>query len=126
MAALVLLIPVVAVTAKIDRSQNKSGYQYDQVNYLKVRHGITPFAFVSIRGEKPSAILFPSCHGAVADPMVLFYHSGICLSIASGDFTVCLFGCAFLKAGQARLSAWECVVRRRMRMPPHAALLDSV
>ena len=58
MAALVLLIPVVAVTAKIDRSQNKSGYQYDQVNYLKVRHGITPFAFVSIRGEKPSAIFF--------------------------------------------------------------------
>ena len=56
MAALVLLIPVVAVTAKIDRSQNKSGYQYDQVNYLKVRHGITPFALVSIRGEKPSAI----------------------------------------------------------------------
>ena len=58
MAALVLLIPVVAVTAKIDRSQNKSGYQYDQVNYLKVRHGITPFALVSIRGEKPSAIFF--------------------------------------------------------------------
>ena len=52
MAALVLLIPVIAVTAKIDRSQNKSGYQYDQVNYLKVRHGITPFALVSIRGER--------------------------------------------------------------------------
>ena len=51
------------------------------------------------RGEKPSAILFLSCHGAVTDPMVLFYHSGICLSIASGDFTVCLFGCAFLKVG---------------------------
>ena len=58
MAALVLLIPVVAVTAKIDRSQNKSGYQYDQVNYLKVRHGITPFAFVSIRGKKPRARKF--------------------------------------------------------------------
>ena len=73
-----------------------------------------PSLSLCVRGEKPSAILFPSRHGAVTDPMVLFYHSGICLSIVSGDFTVCLFGCAFLKAGQARLSAWECAASRRI------------
>ena len=73
-----------------------------------------PSLSLCVRGEKPSAILFPSYHGAVADPMVLFYHSGICLSIASGDFTVCLFGCAFLKVEEARLSAWECAASRRI------------
>ncbi len=51
-----------------------------------------PSLSLCVRGEKPSAILFLACRGAVASPMVLFYHSGICVSIVSGDFTVCLFG----------------------------------
>ena len=86
-----------------------------------------PLLLLSIRGEKPSAILFPSRHGAVADPMVLFYHSGICLSIASGDFTVCLFGCAFLKVGESpAFRMGMCRPQTDKGVSPHVALLDSV
>ena len=86
-----------------------------------------PSLSLCVRGEKPSAILFLSCHGAVTDPMVLFYHSGICLSIASGDFTVCLFGCAFLKVeGSASFRMGMCRPQTDKGVSPHAALLDSV
>ena len=68
------------------------------------------------RGEKPSAICCPSSRGAVASPMVLFYHINIFLSIISSDFTVCLFGCGdevcFLRAAFCRpfeTRAGDCV-----------------
>ena len=85
-----------------------------------------PSLSLCVRGEKPSAILFLSCHGAVTDPMVLFYHSGICLSIASGDFTVCLFGCAFLKVGGSASFRMGMCRPQTDEDAPHAALLDSV
>ena len=43
------------------------------------------------KSQAPSVVL--ACHGAVASPRVLFYHIDVFLSIISGDFTVCLFGC---------------------------------
>ena len=53
------------------------------------------FAFVGICTEVKSQAPPDSLHAMelFSSPMALFYHGGIFLSIALGDFTDCLFGC---------------------------------
>ena len=42
------------------------------------------------KSQAPSVVL--QAMGPFSSPMVLFYHIDMLLSIASDDFTVCLFG----------------------------------
>ena len=76
---------------------NHQGKNHHELReHLKVTHDSVPLSPLlrGVRGRrKAKRHLIPNMPWSrFTSPMVLFYHSGIFLSIGSDDFTVCLFG----------------------------------